>query len=372
MTAQRPTNSGDLFAARASCGNVASLQGVAAVVRWDGLPDGSASAAELRASNLGNVVAFARAHRADSSAPPVVISPQDRPAPLLPGGRSWLQGVLILCSLIIHGGAFYAFWQEPKPLEGTGIEAITVDIVIGDNRPAGPASNLGPHEIDSKQVEEVKPDEKIVERERVVDAREVKPEVKSDVARTDLAKEQPVEQPKELQKELQAEHQPQREPEQQQVVAMVETPQAEMPTALPRETPPDVQATLVVRREQPKVARPAEPKQKAARPSEEKRAAGGSGRTAVASLANYDGLVSAHLRRYQSAARSGGATGSGAVTFSLTGSGSVTSARIARSTGAAVLDQEILAMVRRASPFPAPPDSQPKSFTVPLNFTAAR
>jgi protein TonB len=153
---------------------------------------------------------------------------------------------------------------------------------------------------------------------------------------------------------------------------MVETPQAEMPTALPRETPPDVQATLVVRREQPKVARPAEPKQKAARPSEEKRAAGGSGRTAVASLANYDGLVSAHLRRYQSAARSGGATGSGAVTFSLTGSGSVTSARIARSTGAAVLDQEILAMVRRASPFPAPPDSQPKSFTVPLNFTAAR
>jgi len=35
-----------------------------------------------------------------------------------------------------------------------------------------------------------------------------------------------------------------------------------------------------------------------------------------------------------------------------------------------VLDQEILAMVRRASPFPAPPDGQPKSFTVPLNFTA--
>jgi protein TonB len=33
-----------------------------------------------------------------------------------------------------------------------------------------------------------------------------------------------------------------------------------------------------------------------------------------------------------------------------------------------VLDQEILAMVRRASPFPAPPDGQPKSFTVPLNF----
>jgi periplasmic protein TonB len=363
------SNPADLVATRADRGNVANLQGVAAVAPCDGLLGGSASST----ANLGNVVAFARARRGDSSAPPVVISPQDRPAPLLPPGRPWLQGVLILCSLIIHGGAFYAFWQEPKPLLGIGIEAITIDIVIGDNRPAGTGSNLGPHEVDSKQVEEVKPDEKFVEQERLIEAREVKPEIKPDVARTDTAKEQPVEQPKELQKERQAEQQPQREPEQRQVVAMVETPQAEIPTVLPRETPPDAQATLAVRREEPKVARPAELKQKkAAQPSEAKVAAGGTGRTAVASLANYDGLVSAHLRRHQSAARSSGATGSGAVTFSITGSGSVTSVRIAKGTGAAVLDQEILAMVRRASPFPAPPDGQPKSFTVPLNFTAAR
>jgi len=369
MTVQQPNNPGDFVALRADRGSVANLQGVAAVVPRDGLLDGLLGGTASSRADLSNVIAFARARRGDSSAPPVVISPQDRPAPLLPGGRSWLQGVLILCSLVIHGGAFYAFWQEPKPLEGTGIEAITVDIVIGDNRPAGPASNLGPHEVDSKQVEEVKPDEKIVEEDRVIDAREVKPEEK----RTDLAKEQPVEQPKELQKELQAEHQPQREPEQQQVVAMVETPQAEIPTVLPRETPPDAQAILAVRREQPRVARPAEPKQKtAAQPSEAKVAAGGSGRTAVASLANYDGLVSAHLRRHQSAARSGGAAGSGAVTFSLSGSGSVTSVRIAKGTGAAVLDQEILAMVRRASPFPAPPDGQPKSFTVPVNFSLQR
>jgi len=360
MTAQRPTNSGDLFAARANRGNVANLQGVAAVVPWDGLPGGSASAADL-----SNVVALARVRRGDSSAPPVVISPQDRPAPLLPGGRSWLQGVLILCSLIIHGGAFYAFWQEPKPLQGIGIETITVEIELGDNRPVGAAPTLGPNQVDAKQVEEVKPDEKIVERERVVDAREVKPEVKSDVARTDLAKEQPVEQPNQ--------QQPEQQPENQQAIAMVETPQAEMPTVLPRETPPDAQATLAVRREQPKVARPAEPKQKkAAQPSEAKVAAGGSGRTAVASLANYDGLVSAHLRRHQSAARSGGAAGSGAVTFSLSGSGSVTSVRIAKGTGTAVLDQEILAIVRRASPFPVPPDGQPKSFTVPVNFSLQR
>src|SRR5262245_16324125 len=361
-------NPADLVATRADRGNIANLQGVAAVAPRDGLLDGLLGGSACSAANLGNVVAFARARRGDASAPPVVISPQDRSAPVLPPGRPWLHGVLILCSLIIHGGAFYAFWQEPKPLEGIGIEAITIDIVIGDNRPAGTAPNLGPHETDSRQVDDVKPDEKAVEEQPVANARAVKPEE----MRTDVAKEQPVEQLKELQKEPQAEHPPQREPEQQ-VVAMVETPRTEIPTVLPRETPPDAKAPLAVQREQPKVALPAGPKEKkAAQPSEAKVAAGGSGRTAVASLANYDGLVSAHLRRHQSAARSNGATGSGAVTFSITGSGSVTSARIAKGTGAAVLDQEILAMVRRASPFPAPPDGQAKSFTVPLNFTAAR
>jgi protein TonB len=362
MTAHNPTNTGDPFAARAARGNVANLQGIAAVARWDNPADGPASAV----ADLSNVIAFARARRGDSSAPPVVIMAQDRPAPSLPGGRRWLHGVLILCSLIVHGGAFYALWQEPKPL-GTGIEAVTVDIVIGDNRPAGTESSSSADQVESRQVEsrqvdDVKPDEKVVEETRPTDAREVKPEE----TRTDMAKEQPAAQPKEPQKELPTEQPPER-----QVVAMVETPQAEMPTVLPRETPPSAQATLAVRREQPKAARPPEPKRKTARPSEAKAVAGGSGRTAVASLANYNGQVSAHLRRYQqypAAARSSGAAGSGTVTFWITGSGSVTSARIAKGTDAAVLDQEILAMVRRASPFPAPPDGQPKSFTVPLNF----
>ena len=367
MTVQQPNNPGDLVAFRADRGSVANLQGVAAVVPLDGLLGGTASST----ADLSNVVAFARARRGDASAPPIVISPQDRSAPLLPPGKSWLQGALILGSLIVHGGAFYLLWQEPKPLLGIGIEAITVDVVIGDNRPAGAGSDVSPNQVDSRQVDALKPDEKAVDEQPATNAREVKPEE----TRTDLAKEQPVEQPKELQKELQAERQPELQPQQQQVVAMVETPQAEIPTALPRETPPDAQATLVVRREQPKAPRPAEPKQKAARPSEAKKAAGGSGQTAVASLANYDGQVSAHLRRYQqypAAARSSGATGSGSVTFSFTASGSVTSVRIAKSTGAAVLDQEILAMVRRASPFPPAPDGRSQTFTVPLTFTMPR
>ena len=86
---------------------------------------------------------------------------------------------------------------------------------------------------------------------------------------------------------------------------------------------------------------------------------------------NYPGLVSAHLRRHQqypSDARGRGDQGTATVSFSLDGGGRVTSSRLARGSGYASLDQEVQAMVRRASPFPAPPGGRGQSFTVPVSF----
>ena len=86
---------------------------------------------------------------------------------------------------------------------------------------------------------------------------------------------------------------------------------------------------------------------------------------------NYPGLVSAHLRRHQqypADARSRGETGTASVTFGIGGSGSVTSVQLARSSGVGSIDQEVQAMVRRASPFPAPPGGRAQSFTIPVNF----
>jgi len=56
------------------------------------------------------------------------------------------------------------------------------------------------------------------------------------------------------------------------------------------------------------------------------------------------------------------------VTFSLDGGGRVTASRLARGSGVASLDAEVQAMVRRASPFPAPPGGASRSFTVPVSF----
>jgi TonB family protein len=86
---------------------------------------------------------------------------------------------------------------------------------------------------------------------------------------------------------------------------------------------------------------------------------------------NYRGLVVAHLARYKQFppdARSRGEQGSATVSFSLDGGGRVTRVALVRGSGFASLDHEAQAMVRRASPFPPPPDGHPASFTAPVSF----
>ena len=46
----------------------------------------------------------------------------------------------------------------------------------------------------------------------------------------------------------------------------------------------------------------------------------------------------------------------------------MTAVKLVRPSGVAALDQEAQAIVRRASPFPAPPSGGTVEFTVPLSF----
>ena len=333
MTGQSQTRSGELVATRAFRDAISS------------------------AADLSNVIPFARARRtgAEPYALPVMVNPADRPAPIPPGTNRWLHGLLVVLSLIVHGGVLYLFWQDLQPLVGIGTEAITVEIEIGDSRPAGAAPKLAADQVDAPQVNEVKPDVKATEDEKATEAREVKP----DELRTEVAKEQPVEQPKE------------QKPEERQQIAMVETQQAEVPTVRPRETPADMQAVIAPPREQPQEAKPVEPRQKAAEPSQAQEATSGVGNISVSAMANYNGRVLAHFKRHQqypAVARNKSITGKGKVSFVIDGGGRVTSASVLTASGSPVLDEEMTAMVLRASPFPAPPDGAPKKFDVPVTF----
>ena len=85
----------------------------------------------------------------------------------------------------------------------------------------------------------------------------------------------------------------------------------------------------------------------------------------------YKTIVSSHLvrfKRYPDSARSRGAQGAPAVTFTIGSSGSVTGALLARSSGNLDLDAEVVAMARRASPFPLPPAGATRNFTVSVRF----
>lgn len=91
-------------------------------------------------------------------------------------------------------------------------------------------------------------------------------------------------------------------------------------------------------------------------------------------VSSYQAQVLAHLSRfraYPEEARSRGITGVVSVRFALASDGKVVSASLLRTSGAAMLDEAALAMVRRASPFPPFPAGLNRArmeFAAPVRF----
>lgn len=92
----------------------------------------------------------------------------------------------------------------------------------------------------------------------------------------------------------------------------------------------------------------------------------GSAASQSAAIADWRSRAFAHLSRYKRP--QAGHVGKPGVSISLSAAGAVTSAALVRSSGDPVLDQEAVAMARRASPFPPHPGG-PHAFTVAIEFT---
>ena len=124
--------------------------------------------------------------------------------------------------------------------------------------------------------------------------------------------------------------------------------------------------------ETPPEPKPLDPSQPKPTPSTASAPAANSiGRGRMAGDANYQGLVAARLARFKRfplEARRRREHGSALVSFVIDGTGRVTSVRLVRGTGFAVLDDEVQAMVRRASPFPPPPRGADMNFSAPVSF----
>jgi len=95
------------------------------------------------------------------------------------------------------------------------------------------------------------------------------------------------------------------------------------------------------------------------------------GGASPAAIGAYRGEVMGHLagfKRYPEAARARGAEGRPSIAFTLDASGRVASVSLTRASGQSDIDAEAVAMVRRASPFPAPPPGASRSFTATIGF----
>ena len=93
----------------------------------------------------------------------------------------------------------------------------------------------------------------------------------------------------------------------------------------------------------------------------------------AAGIAEYvfDVFASQRFKQYPPGAKSAGQQGTARVSFTLSRSGGVMSAGLGGSSGHSALDQETLAMVRRAQPFPPFPadvKQSSMSFSAPVAF----
>lgn len=136
----------------------------------------------------------------------------------------------------------------------------------------------------------------------------------------------------------------------------------------PKPKPKVVERKPVEQRAKEAVA-PKPSEQRAAAPSS---AAQGTASQPTVSTASWRGSLIAHLNRYKRFP-GGASPGTVQVAFAIDRSGNVLSSRVVGSSGDSALDAEAAAMIRRASPVPAPPagvgGGGAISLSVPVRFS---
>jgi protein TonB len=100
----------------------------------------------------------------------------------------------------------------------------------------------------------------------------------------------------------------------------------------------------------------------------------GSAAAAARAKAAWERALVSHLnrfKRYPDAARARSSQGDVAVQFTIDRTGGLITSRVVRSSGSSALDEEALAVLRRANPLPAPPghvDGTTFDLTLPIQF----
>ena len=274
-------------------------------------------------------------------------------------GLRWSLAALVVASA--HGAAGWALanWQRAEAAAGAAPAAVMIELAPLAVAPETPQQDLapGPEMIEAqpepdqpkpveppKQVEAPAPEEPepiaVPEPEIKIPELPSLPEVAATLSPPPLQKEEPPPPPREVKRK-------------------------------PPPKPKIVERKKPINPEKPRVERSSAPAAQAQVSDRLAAPAAGASPTSPAAAANWRGSLIAHLNRYKRFP-SGASPGVVQVAFSIDRVGRVVSARLVRSSGDAALDEEAVAMIRRASPVPAPPDGLGGgaiSLSVPIRFS---
>lgn len=189
--------------------------------------------------------------------------------------------------------------------------------------------------------------------------------------------------PDQQQPEMQQHEEEKAKPEQQEPELKLpqETPTPESAVALPppQEKPPEQRPEKVEQEPVEATAVPtAPPPAEALAPRPAAPAPGRVMRPSTAEVSSWQRSLAAHLERYKRyppQAQARGENGIVNLVFSIDRQGHVVNSHILHGSGSQILDEETLAMLKRAEPLPRPPsniaDNQ-LSFVVPVRYNAKR
>jgi protein TonB len=321
-----------------------------------------AATSALDGADLTNVIVLSR-RRSPSGidAPSVKISDDERPAPWLTWSDRTPWTALIAGVLLLHLVIVAIFMRDPAPMQSLALDSISVDIVLGGQTEAGIAQMPSPAESAPSQPAESPP--KPAEPEQPTEtAEQAKPDLRP---RLDDTREPPREAPQTAAVQAEAEPTP--------------APEEPEPTPTVAETPPPPDVTEskpveepVASRRPPPQEQPTETPREQSKPTPPRVVASRSGVGLGSSreVRDWASRVTAQLarnKRYPGDALASGIGGTAVIAFEIDSAGNVGTVRLVRSSGNASLDRESRDLVRRAAPFPIPPQGK-ASITVPVNF----
>lgn len=320
-------------------------------------------AAPLVFADLTNVIFLRRHHAPQAETPPCIVDESSRPAPLPQRRSSKTFVAAIVATIALHGAALAAFLYEPTPLPSLGVEAISIEIVIGSNERAGQQQTPSPMEVDQAEVKsEEHPVDPVTEPVDNADARIADKNMELAAVQPTPEETKPVAEPQAVEppkpeevKPIETKVEPIFEPK-------IEKP-ADKPAIKPVERTKPKQASKKADRDQERTRQ----RVAAVAPQQAQTSSNNVGLGRSSNDQSYKARVLGHLLRFKPSTTEPG-LGVSTVVFNFNASGAVTSVQLKSRSGNPRFDEIATSMVRRASPFPAPPDGRPQSFEVPIRL----